>query len=402
MIDAAQRGWGTGVMAPFWGADDEENRRAPRPPGDAWPAHPGRRRRRSARSTTPMSATSSTRSPHRHWSIHYTRHPLWPVEAARYLAEHIADARYVELPMLPAHFGEDTAQNPELAGLIEEHLTGARSEPEPDRVLKTVFFTDIVGLHRAGGRARRPPVERAPRRARRRDSAGAGAVPRRRDQDDGRRVPGRVRRSRTRRSGARRQVAARARRSRVRGSRRPAHRRVRGARRRPRRHRRPHRRAGRGAGGAGRGAGDEHGARSRRRLGHRVRPTAAATSSRACPASGRCSPCKPCNHEAVTPTGGGDVHDWGPLVGDLKARRDRALGMGGPDRVERQHSLGQADRARAARPAPRSGHVGRVRDARRPHGRRPRRPLPRRRRRRHRRRRDRRPAGRRSPRTTSP
>src|SRR5206468_3087958 len=42
-----------------------------------------------------------------------------------------------------------------------------------------------------------------------------------------------------------------------------------------------------------------------------------------------------------TATGGGDVHDWGPLVGDLKARRDRALEMGGPERVERQHSLGK-------------------------------------------------------------
>ena len=53
----------------------------------------------------------------------------------------------------------------------------------------------------------------------------------------------------------------------------------------------------------------------------------------------------------------------------------------------------QAHRARAARPAARSGHVGRVRVARRPHGRGPRRPLPRRRRRGHRHRRDRRPAG---------
>ena len=35
------------------------------------------------------------------------------------------------------------------------------------------------------------------------------------------------------------------------------------------------------------------------------------------------------------------MHDWGPLVGDLKARKDRALDMGGPDRVERQHSLGK-------------------------------------------------------------
>ncbi len=40
-------------------------------------------------------------------------------------------------------------------------------------------------------------------------------------------------------------------------------------------------------------------------------------------------------------TGGGDVHDWGPLVGDLAARRERALAMGGADKVERQRSLGK-------------------------------------------------------------
>ena len=38
---------------------------------------------------------------------------------------------------------------------------------------------------------------------------------------------------------------------------------------------------------------------------------------------------------------GGDVHEWGPLVGDLKARKDRAFGMGGSDLVDRQHSLGK-------------------------------------------------------------
>src|SRR6266513_2557964 len=67
-------------------------------------------------------------------------------------------------------------------------------------------------------------------------------------------------------------------------------------------------------------------------------PTAVATRSRACPVSGGCSPCE---DDPVTATGGGDVHDWGPLVGDLKARRDRAREMGGPDRIERQHSLGK-------------------------------------------------------------
>src|SRR5215475_11501847 len=40
-------------------------------------------------------------------------------------------------------------------------------------------------------------------------------------------------------------------------------------------------------------------------------------------------------------TGGGDVHDWGPLVGDLAKRREHALGMGGEKFVERQRSLGK-------------------------------------------------------------
>src|SRR3989440_507969 len=34
-------------------------------------------------------------------------------------------------------------------------------------------------------------------------------------------------------------------------------------------------------------------------------------------------------------------HDWGPLVEDLEKRKERALGMGGPDRIERQRSLGK-------------------------------------------------------------
>ena len=34
-------------------------------------------------------------------------------------------------------------------------------------------------------------------------------------------------------------------------------------------------------------------------------------------------------------------YNWGPLVADLAARREAALGMGGPERVERQRSLGK-------------------------------------------------------------
>ena len=36
-----------------------------------------------------------------------------------------------------------------------------------------------------------------------------------------------------------------------------------------------------------------------------------------------------------------ELHNWKPLVDDLAERRRLALGMGGPDRLERQRSLGK-------------------------------------------------------------
>jgi pimeloyl-ACP methyl ester carboxylesterase len=63
--------------------------------------------------------------------------------AGKELAEQIPGARYVELPGID-HLpwaGDSEA----VLGEIEEFLTGARSVPEPDRVLATVMFTDIVG-----------------------------------------------------------------------------------------------------------------------------------------------------------------------------------------------------------------------------------------------------------------
>jgi class 3 adenylate cyclase len=69
-----------------------------------------------------------------------------PVEAGRYLAQHIPGARYVELPgddhLLQA-FDRETLDL--LIDEIEEFITGVRTGPEPDRVLVTVMFTDIVG-----------------------------------------------------------------------------------------------------------------------------------------------------------------------------------------------------------------------------------------------------------------
>lgn len=58
------------------------------------------------------------------------------------LAEHIPGARYVELPGIDhSPWAGDTEA---LLGEIEEFLTGARTAPEPNRVLATVMFTDIV------------------------------------------------------------------------------------------------------------------------------------------------------------------------------------------------------------------------------------------------------------------
>jgi pimeloyl-ACP methyl ester carboxylesterase len=66
-----------------------------------------------------------------------------PSEAGRYLAERIPGARFVELA------GDDhvpwIGDTEALVAEIEEFLTGARHAPEPDRVLATVLFTDIVG-----------------------------------------------------------------------------------------------------------------------------------------------------------------------------------------------------------------------------------------------------------------
>ena len=66
------------------------------------------------------------------------------VAAGRYLAQYIPGAKYVELP------GRDhiptLGDTDRIVDEIEEFLTGSRTASEPDRVLATVLFTDIVDL----------------------------------------------------------------------------------------------------------------------------------------------------------------------------------------------------------------------------------------------------------------
>jgi class 3 adenylate cyclase len=74
--------------------------------------------------------------------LHRVHDRLVNVGNGRWLAEHLPNARLVELPgddHVPWYEGRD-----EWLGEVEEFLTGARATAEPERVLATVLFTDIV------------------------------------------------------------------------------------------------------------------------------------------------------------------------------------------------------------------------------------------------------------------
>ena len=74
--------------------------------------------------------------------VHRTGDGVCHVENARWLAKNIRDSKYVELPgedHLPWIDGDDMMDE------VREFLTGVREPAEPERVLATVLFTDIVG-----------------------------------------------------------------------------------------------------------------------------------------------------------------------------------------------------------------------------------------------------------------
>src|SRR5207244_10685530 len=75
--------------------------------------------------------------------VHRQGDQVTRVEGARYIAERIQGAKYVELPGND-HFPwvGDTAS---VLNEVEEFVTGARHGPDFDRVLATVLFTDIAG-----------------------------------------------------------------------------------------------------------------------------------------------------------------------------------------------------------------------------------------------------------------
>jgi class 3 adenylate cyclase len=74
--------------------------------------------------------------------LHTTADRVCDVENARWLARHLPGARYVEMPgqdHLPWFHPDRTLAE------IREFITGSPEPEEPDRILATILFTDIVG-----------------------------------------------------------------------------------------------------------------------------------------------------------------------------------------------------------------------------------------------------------------
>jgi class 3 adenylate cyclase len=95
--------------------------------------------------------------------VHRVDDPICHVENGRFLAANIPDARYIELPG-NRHIPWAGSGGDEIVEEIREFLTGVREAQDPDRVLATVLFTDIVGSTEKatalGDRAWRELVER--------------------------------------------------------------------------------------------------------------------------------------------------------------------------------------------------------------------------------------------------
>ena len=73
--------------------------------------------------------------------MHFERARI-PLPQGRWLAEHVAGARFEVLPGGESQFFTEDQER--MVGMIEEFLTGIEHAGESDRVLATVLFTDIV------------------------------------------------------------------------------------------------------------------------------------------------------------------------------------------------------------------------------------------------------------------
>jgi class 3 adenylate cyclase len=145
-LDLAEQEWGTGTVLPNFiqGLSDDDAAQEETGRFERFAASPG-----AARKLLEMNllldirpVLSSISAPT--LVIHRTGDYIAPVEAARYTAEHIADATLVELPG-DFHLSARTGEEDEAMDIVEQFLTGTRGDYVIDRVLATVLFSDIVG-----------------------------------------------------------------------------------------------------------------------------------------------------------------------------------------------------------------------------------------------------------------
>jgi len=96
--------------------------------------------------------------------LHTVENRAVPIEHGRYLAQHIPNARLVELPGADLQLFLGSAVGPLVIDEIEEFLTGTRGAADTTRMLTTLLFTDVVGstvrLAAVGDRAWRTVLDR--------------------------------------------------------------------------------------------------------------------------------------------------------------------------------------------------------------------------------------------------
>lgn len=143
-LDQLREGWGKGILLDFLApsvAKDEELRRS-YARYERQSASPGTARamlqmlyENDVRHVLPAIRVPTL-------VIHHAEGTRISAAHGRYMAEHIEDAQYVEIP------GSENllwaGDQERVLGEIQEFLTGVRPVAEPDRVLATVLLTDIV------------------------------------------------------------------------------------------------------------------------------------------------------------------------------------------------------------------------------------------------------------------
>lgn len=75
--------------------------------------------------------------------VHPAEDPTFPIGGARYMAEHISGAKLVEAPADASFTERVLEETGQFLRDVQE--TGGPDQPEPDRMLATILFTDIVG-----------------------------------------------------------------------------------------------------------------------------------------------------------------------------------------------------------------------------------------------------------------